>query len=228
MRHVWRDLTFLHWPVSVESFRPLIPSGLRIDTFEGQAWLGIIPFWMSFRLRNLPGVPWVSTFAEINVRTYVRLDDVPGVWFLSLDCSNCFVANIARAWYGLRYFSARTVVEPGDTGVRYLSRRSNTEQLARFEASCKPNKDSFQSKPGTLTHWLTERYHLYALNWRGHLLRAQVHHEPWILHDAEVSLNTNTMADAHGITLPTVRPLVHFARHTDVLVWAPEKVNSPA
>lgn len=224
MRHRWYDLTFLHWPVPVAMLRPLIPEPIEIDTYEGEAWIGVIPFWMSFRLRNVPWMPLVTTFAEVNVRTYVRFNGTPGVWFLSLDCSSCVVSSVARAWYGLHYFRARTAVEPGDGAVHYSSERSNADGSARFDAWCRPSGARFRSSPGSLCHFLTERYCLFATNRAGRILRADIHHAPWELQDADADLHTNTMAASHGITLPSAKPIVHFAERTDVLVWSPERL----
>lgn len=225
MRHTWRDLTFLHWPIPVEALRPLIPLPLQIETFDGQAWIGVIPFSMSFRLRNMPLIPLVSTFAEINVRTYVRLHDTPGVWFLSLDCSNCIVAKVARVWYGLQYFTARTLVESNQDAIRYSSCRWADQECARFEAQSRPEGERFHSKQGTLAHWLTERYCLYAIGRNSKLLRAKILHAPWELQEADVILHTNTMGEAHGIKLPDTAPIAHFAKLTNVLVWPPEKLH---
>ena len=106
MRQVWHDLVFAHWPVSVDQLRPLIPPGLQIDTYDGQAWIGVVPFRMSgIRPRLLPAVPWLSAFPELNVRTYVVADDKPGVWFFSLEAANLVAVTIARWWYCLLYTS---------------------------------------------------------------------------------------------------------------------------
>src|SRR4051812_5845616 len=89
MKQVWEELLFAHWPVSPEIIRPFIPGGINLDTYNDQAWLGIVPFRMSgVRPRLLPAVPWLSAFPELNVRTYVTVDNKPGVLFLSLEAAN--------------------------------------------------------------------------------------------------------------------------------------------
>src|ERR1700687_6083754 len=107
MAGTWRDLLFAHWPVATTSLRPLVPARLRIDTFDGQAWLAVVPFRMSgVRLRGTPAMPWLSAFPELNVRTYVRCGAKPGVWFFSLDAGNPLAVGIARAWFHLPYYRA--------------------------------------------------------------------------------------------------------------------------
>src|SRR5437867_5100192 len=103
----WHDLLFLHWPVRPEIIRPLIPNGLELDTFDGAAWIGVVPFRMTgVRLRWLPPLPGISAFPELNVRTYVRVRDRPGVYFFSLDAGSRTAVAMARAWFHLPYFHA--------------------------------------------------------------------------------------------------------------------------
>ncbi|MGH9532327.1 MAG: YqjF family protein, partial [Terriglobales bacterium] len=120
----WHDLLFLHWPVPAASLRGLVPESLELDLYDGSAWVGVIPFFMSgIRLRGLPLFPGTSAFAEVNVRTYVRFRGQPGVYFFSLDAASFFAVRTARLWYHLPYFHARMSVEnQGDT-VRYSSQR---------------------------------------------------------------------------------------------------------
>ncbi|MBI1826130.1 MAG: DUF2071 domain-containing protein [Planctomycetes bacterium] len=225
MRHSWHDLTFLHWPVSVATLRPLIPQPLTIDTFDGDAWIGVVPFSMDFRVRNMPKIPWLGAFSEINVRTYVRLNDKPGVWFLSLDCSSRIVTTVARTWYGLPYFNANTRVEIAKGPIRYLNDRCNGHGIARFDALVLPGGRPSRSKPDTLAHWLTERYCLYATRRSSSIIRADIQHAPWNLQEADMEVHSNTMTEPLGIKLSATQPIAHFARRMDVLVWPPEPVD---
>lgn len=218
----WHDLLFAHWPVPPRAVRPLVPAGLELDAFDGSAWIGVVPFRMTgVRLRRLPAFAGAA-FPELNVRTYVTAGGRPGVWFFSLDASSRAAVRAARLWFGLPYFDARIRVRSAGDAVRYHSTRTHRgAPPAGFEASYRPTGPPRASAPGSLEHWLTERYCLYALR-RGRLLRGEIHHAPWPLQPAEAEIRSNTMARAAGIDLPESRPLLHYAGRLDVVAWAPE------
>src|ERR687894_454117 len=122
----WQNLLFMHWPVREDVLRPLIPSALTLDTFDGSAWLGVVPFRMSgVRPRSLPRVPWLSAFPELNVRTYVTAEGKPGIWFFSLDAANPVAVRLARATFRLPYFDAEMSCRLKGDGVRYRSVRTH-------------------------------------------------------------------------------------------------------
>src|SRR5262245_8592783 len=124
MKQIWHDLIFAHWPVPVDQLRPLIPARLQIDTYEGQAWIGVVPFHMSgIRPRLFPAIPWLTAFPALNVRTYVVTDEKPGVWFFSLDAANPVAVAIARRWFLLPYFHARMSCREDSDGITYSSQR---------------------------------------------------------------------------------------------------------
>ena len=230
MRQTWHDLLFAHWPAPVEALRPLVPPDLTIDTFDGRAWLGVVPFRMSdIGARRLPALPWLSAFPELNVRTYVVAQDRPGVWFFSLDAGNPVAVEAARRVYHLPYFNARmrvrsvpltfNVTSPFDW-IDYASTRTHRgAPPASFAALYRPIGAVYQAQPGTLEHWLTERYCLYAADRAGRLYRGEIHHAQWPLQPGEGEITTNTMASASGVPLPDTPPLLHFARRLDVVVW---------
>lgn len=232
MRQSWHDLCFAHWPVPAEALRPLVPDALELDRFEERTWLGIVPFRMSrVRLRGLPAVPGVGAFPELNVRTYVRHGEHRGVWFFSLDAASALAVRVARAWFGLPYFDARMglVEERGreGTGIRYRSTRTHRgAPAAELAMRYGPEAEVERASPGSLEHFLTERYCLFALGRRGVLLRGDIHHAPWPLQRAGAEIETNTMAAAAGLTLPATPPRLHFARRLDVLLWAPGRASS--
>jgi uncharacterized protein len=247
MQQSWHDLLFAHWPVPAASLRPLIPPGLEIDTYDGTAWLSIVPFRMTgVRPRYVPGMPWLSAFAELNVRTYVRLpimsattsgapalaaadDSRPGVFFFSLDATNPIAVEMARAFYHLPYFNARMRVHESNGQIHYDSRRTDRRSPpAEFQAVYGPTGGIQPAFPGTLEQWLAERYALYAVDKRGRLYRGGIHHPPWPLQAAMVEIQTNTLAAAMGIDLPPVAPLVQFSRRLDVLIWPLQRVTEGA
>lgn len=222
----WDHLLFAHWPVRVDDLRPHIPPSLDIDTFDNTAWLGIVPFVMDkTRPRALPGLPTTTTFPELNVRTYVtpRHDDtMPGVWFVSLDAASRLAVRLARRFFGLPYFDARMTCAPGDQGVRYQSNRTDrTAPAAAFDATYAGSGTHAHSSPGSLEHFLTERYCLYAER-LGTLMRGHIHHPPWALRPATAEVRRCEMTSLLNITLPNTDPILHAARRIDVVAWWPE------
>jgi uncharacterized protein YqjF (DUF2071 family) len=220
MRQKWHDLLFMHWPVAVQDLRPLIPRELELETFDGTAWVGVVPFHMSgIRLRGLPPIPGLSAFPELNVRTYVRSGTKPGVWFFGLEAASAIAVSAARRWFHLPYFCARMSVEKIGDAIRYESHRTHrAAPEAVFRATYRPTGEIFRAQRGTLEYFLTERYCLYAAA-GDRIFRGEIDHPPWPLQPAEVEIETNTMAASHGIGLPSAKPLLHFARYQGVKIW---------
>ncbi|MDZ7638559.1 MAG: DUF2071 domain-containing protein [Bryobacterales bacterium] len=220
MSMVWRDLAFLHWPVSVATLRPLIPEGLAIDTWDGTAWLGVVPFAMeSVCPRFTPRIPPISDFPELNVRTYVTAGGKPGVWFFSLDAASALAVRTARAVFHLPYFDARIRCEAEEESVDYDSLRTHRGALAgEFRARYRPTAGPQSGCPGTIEHWLTERYCLYSAH-RGKLFRGEIHHEPWPLQSAEVEIQTNSVGEIAGCPLIGSPALAHYAKRLFVQAW---------
>jgi uncharacterized protein YqjF (DUF2071 family) len=225
MRMTWHDLLFAHWGLAPEALRPLVPPPLSLDTFEGRAWLAVAPFHMSdVAPRGIPALPGVSAFPELNVRTYVTCAGAPGVLFFSLDAGSRLAVESARLLYHLPYYHAALSVTPDGAGVRYASRRRDRRgRPAEFRARYAPEGPVFQPAPGSLEHFLVERYCLYAPAPRGRLYRADIHHAPWPLQRASAAIELNTMAAAAGVTLPAAAPLLHYAHRLDVVAWAPHR-----
>jgi uncharacterized protein len=205
---------------NVEMLRPGIPASLTIDTFNGAAWIGVVPFSMTgVRLRGTPALPWVSAFPELNVRTYVTAEEKPGVWFFSLDGAT------ARAWFHLPYFGARMSCEQNEKWTAYCSERTHRgAPEAGLVAKYRPLGGVFSPQNGTLEYFLTERYGLYAADSRGPLFRGEIHHPGWSLQAAEAHFPRNTMAEAAGVRLPSKQPLLHFAQRQDMVAWAPRRI----
>jgi uncharacterized protein YqjF (DUF2071 family) len=227
MAQSWHDLLFAHWPVEKVMLRPHVPANLDIDTFQGQAWLGVVPFRMSgVRLRWTPALAGLSAFPELNVRTYVTARGKPGVWFFSLDAANAIAVAAARWWFHLPYFNARMKCQEKDGWIHYHSERTHRGVPAgALEGRYRPAGKAFQPQPGKLEHFLTERYCLYAAAPGGRLYRGEIHHPPWRLQSAEAEFARNSMAEAAGLTLPTQKPLLHFARLQEMVAWAPQRVT---
>lgn len=217
MKQVWHDLLFAHWPLPPEEIRPLVPTQLPLDTFEGKAWVGVIPFWMSgVRARGLPPLPGLSRFPELNVRTYVTYGGKPGVYFFSLDAANLPAVWAARRFYHLPYFQAEMSALEENGWIQYKCRRKGME--ADFRGRYKPSAPAQVREKGSLADWLTSRYCLYTTH-ENRVYRGEIHHLPWPLQDAEAEIEQNTMAAATGINLPDSTPLLHFSRCLEVLIW---------
>jgi uncharacterized protein len=222
MAQTWDDLLFAHYRMPAEAIARHVPQGLEIDQYDGSAWIGVTPFVITgFRLRGTPPLPRVSTFPELNVRTYVTAEEKPGIWFFSLDTSSWLAVEAARRWYKLPYFHARIDVDRRGDTVGYRSDRVG-EPERRFDGRYSPAGDAFNAAPGSLEHFLTERYCLYAID-RGRLHRADIHHPPWPLQPADGAIAENTMPPS-GLQLPAERPLLHFARRQDVVIWPPAEL----
>jgi uncharacterized protein YqjF (DUF2071 family) len=220
MTQSWHDLLFAHWPVDARELKDKLPPGLELDTFDGQAWLGIVPFHMTnVAPRGVPPVPFVSSFIELNVRTYVTLRGKPGVYFFSLDANSWMAVMAARALFHLPYFSATMTVDQPDGRFVYTSARDTTRGVAEFAATYWPIGSVVTPTPGTLEYFLTERYCLYTVDDAFRARRLEIHHPPWPLQVAEAAVAVNTMADAAGIRLPSIAPLLHFVRRQDVVAW---------
>jgi uncharacterized protein YqjF (DUF2071 family) len=219
MRQTWHHLLFAHWPLDAHSLRERIPAGLELDSYHGQAWLGIVPFHMTnVAPRGVPALPRVSAFPELNVRTYVRLEGKPGVYFFSLDATNPLAVWTAWSLFHLPYYTAAMTVATSGEHVRYASRR-RSGQRPRFIAEYWPTAEPHPPAPGSLEAFLTERYCLYAEDSASRLHRLEIHHPPWPLQRAAARIAENTMAAAAGLTLPDCRPLLHYSRRQDMVAW---------
>ncbi len=224
----WRDLLFMHWPVEADLLRPLVPQALGLDAFDGSAWLGVVPFRMTgVRPRFLPAVPALSDFPELNLRTYVTAGGKPGIWFFSLDAHNPVAVRLARATFHLPYFDARMSCRTSSEEVLYRSVRTHRgAPPAEFAARYGPSGEPFESGPGTLENFLTERYCLYAADRRGNVRRGEVHHQLWPLRPAQAEVETLAMTEQIGVTLPRTDPVLHFSERLDVLAWLPRRITS--
>jgi uncharacterized protein YqjF (DUF2071 family) len=218
-RQSWRDLLFAHWPIEVARIRHLVPAALTIQEFGGSSWIGLVPFRMQgVMLRGLPDLPGISAFPELNVRLYVELDGKAGVWFLSLDADQALAVWAARTFLHLPYHRAAMSLRSDAGVIEYDSQRR--DGTARYRARYRPVGDVSVAQPGSLEHWLTERYCLYAATPSGELRRMEVQHAAWPLQQAEVETLENSMFEPHGITV-SGPPFCHFARRLDVVFWPP-------
>ncbi len=221
MYQEWHELLFAHWAVPFEAVRPLVPEGLLLDTFDGKAWVGVVPFYIhDLHARLTPPIPGTSDFPEMNVRTYVTRDSVPGVWFFSLDAGNPLAVAAARALFHLPYYNADMTVVTEEETTYYQSHRTHSgAPEADFVGSYAPTGEEFNADKESLEYFLTERYCLYSQDSRGALYRCDIHHPPWPLQPAQADIQRNTTADAAGIRLPDDAPLLHFSTVQRMVVY---------
>lgn len=220
MHQDWGKLLFMHWRIDEKLLRPLIPKDLEIDTFDGSAWIAITPFTM-WDVRALPpflpAIPGLSSMHEMNVRTYVFKDRVPGVWFFSLDASSAAAVLAARTFFFLPYYSADMELDQEGQTIQYSSVRID-EPEAEFESTWSFGDTLPYSHPGSLEFFLTERYCLYSER-DGDLFRARIHHAPWPLQEASVSELSTSMIEALDLPTPKGEPLVHYCEKISVDIW---------
>lgn len=226
MSQRWNDLLFAHWPMRSAEIEALLPEGLEADICQGSAWIGVVPFWMDrIRMRGMPQIPGARKFPELNLRTYVRetRTRTPGVYFFSLDAASLLAVIAARSLFDLPYYWSQMSIKPrGDREFAYYSRRLLSGKPVRFAARYRglgPTHKLAQSKPGSIEYFLTERYCLFTKNAMGRLVRADIHHVPWPLEEAEAEITQNDLAAHVGLRLPDTPPLLHYSRHLAVYVW---------
>ena len=227
MHQTWGKLLFMHWRIDKDLLRPHIPESLEIDTFGGSAWIGIVPFTM-WDIRALPPyvppVPGLNAMDELNVRTYVHHNGVPGVWFFSLDTNSNAAVLGARSVYHLPYYYADIDLKQRGKTITYSLSRSDDDPPADFKATWKIGDPLAQSQPGSKEFFLTERYMLYSEH-DDQLYRARIFHDPWPLQDAEVTKWGSSMIEASDLIQPPGEPLVHYAEELSVEIWYLERVD---
>ncbi len=228
MRQNWRNLLFLHWPISPELLRPKIPAQLELDLYEGTAYLGLVPFTMTgVRPVGFPPVWGLSSFHETNLRTYVRLrDGEPGVWFFNLEAANSIAVRLARRFFHLPYHHARMFLEREPTGsaqdlpnLLYAGVRCWPGPLpASYCLRATPAGPVQSAQPGTLDFFLVERYILYAFR-QSRLYQGRVHHSPYPIQSAKLFSLDETLIAAAGLTRPETAPLAHFSSGVNVEIF---------
>jgi uncharacterized protein YqjF (DUF2071 family) len=228
MVHHWDDLTFLHWRYDPAEVQRLLPEGLEVETFDGSAWVGLVPFFLEVGLPRVPSVPWFSQFAETNVRTYVRgRDGRTGIWFFSLDAARLGAVVVARTTYRLPYFWSTLRIERGESRISYSCRRRwpGPGRGATSEVAVEIGDAFAPGELAELDHYLTARWALYSAP-RSGLRHALAEHDPWPLHHARVVHLDDGLVAASGLTQPEGEPLVHHSRSVEVRIGWPARVGT--
>ena len=230
MYQQWNGLLFMHYEVPKEKLRSIVPDSLHLDTYQGRAFVSVTPFHMTgVRPRGIPALPGVSAFPELNFRTYVVIDDKPGIYFFSLDAGNSLAVEAARGLWHLPYFNADMEVRQDGAYFWYRSRRVDERGApAELRLAYRPVGEVFRAERGSLEYFLAERYCLYAVH-ELKLYRCEIHHEPWPLQNSEAQVEINTMGDQVGLDLSTLEPILHFASVQPTVIYPIHEITaSPA
>lgn len=246
MRMRWCDLLFAHWEVDPAALRrmirssltsspasntaPDLPAGFELDLFDGRAFVAAVPFTMEgVSPRHVPPVPGLHAFPELNLRTYVRSGGKPGVWFFSLDAGQRLAVRVARRFFHLPYFDASFEIASAGDAVDYSCVRTHRgAPAAAFSARYRPTGPASVTVRGSLDHWMTERYCLYAADAAGQLYRGDVDHQQWPLQPAEADIRLNTLGDWLGLDLSGRPAALHFSRSLDVRAWLLKSCSADA
>ncbi|MBN8210672.1 DUF2071 domain-containing protein [Bacillus sp. NTK071] len=224
MKQTWEDLLFLHWPVDALWLQSLLPFELEVDTFDGLAWIGIVPFEMnSIRFRGLPAVPFASRLLELNVRTYVKYGNKQGVYFFSLDASHMPGVLIARNVFHLPYFKADMSKRKDRLEVDFSSARTHKGvKQAKYHIKYEPTSDPYEAKKGNLDFWLTERDRLFIVR-NESVLQGKIDHDRWPLQDAKADVLHDTLSQ--GYRYKEHQTITHFSKSVTTYLWPFEKVG---
>ncbi len=225
MRMEWQRLLFAHWAFPPDRLRPLVPPALELDARDGRCWVAVTPFYLEgLRMHPRFRFPATFSFPELNLRTYVRHEGKAGVYFLSLDVGSWMAAIGARLLYSLPYFHAHMRMRVASASIHYVSLARHRGRRADFEADYATIGPAFTPAPGSLEHFLVERYCLFTVRGSG-VYRTDIHHAPWSLQPARATIAMNTVAEAEGIDLPRHDQILHYAHRMGTLVWSPERVG---
>jgi uncharacterized protein YqjF (DUF2071 family) len=225
MRHRWDQLTFLHWSYQPEDVQRLLPKGLVVDTYDGAAWVGLVPFLMEVRFKRGNALDWPFRFPETNVRTYVRdSEGEAGVWFLSLDSTRWGAVPVARSTYRVPYFwSEMAVARTGNRMTYELRRRWPKPRGVRSQVSVEIGERYREDELTEFDHYLTARWIVYG-SWGGSILKAYAEHEPWALHRTTATY-TDGLVAAAGLPAPEGSVVLHWSPGVDVLIGRPRRVR---
>ncbi len=214
----WEQVLFVNWRVPADAIRPLVPEQLELDSHGGDTWVSLLPLRMAHvHLRDVPPVPGLTGFPELNLRTYVVHDGRPGVYFFSLDAPGHMMVWLGRHVFHLAYDLADMSMDEVDGKVVFASHRRGAN--AEFRATYCGIGDAAPAADGSLEQFLTERYCMYALDHAGHLRRGDIRHDPWQLRRADADIALGTVAQAAGLPVPPDPEVVLYSDATDNVVW---------
>ena len=216
----WTDLLLASWPVQAEELRQLVPAPLEIDTFDGTGWVSLVSFKAeNMRFRGFDPLPGQADFCELNLRTYVRLGDVPGVYFLSLDCPGALANLLGKHLFQLPFKRCEMRIDRVNDEYRVESQRTEPgEPRATYDCRFRPIGQPGPLAPASLDEFLINRLSLFVAI-RGQLFRGDIAHAPWMVQPAELTVQQNSVTSAAGLQIPKAPPHAAFAPATDALIY---------
>lgn len=226
MTQVWEDVLFAHWSFPVEVVRKLVPEQLQIDTFDGKAWIGVVLFRMNgFKLRFVP-FRYPFSFPEINLRTYVKVNEEPAIFFITLDAADPLVVSVAKRWYRLPYFRARMSFNKQDETFTFHSERKSVVGPVMIGGEFYPVSERFAPEVGSIDHWLTERYVYFNKAANNDIYWGEVYHEPWRVQKVRGEMRVNTLLHPYHIDLSEKPHLLHYSRGVEAQMGAPARYKT--
>lgn len=219
-RQSWVDLCFVHFEVPEQVLRSSLPPALEVDTFQGKAWIGLVPFGMQdVMIRPFPNLLYFSAFNEFNVRTYVIYQGKPGVYFFSLDCPNRVAIWIGNRFFKMPYLKSDIVRQMKEDKTYFYCKRRNSRKV--FEANYRPISDPLNYPKDSFEIWATERYCCYSRDKNDHCYRCEIQHLPWPLQKAEIEIIQNDISD---FDLGEQHPSVLYSKKLEVIAWPLKKL----
>ncbi|MCP3763582.1 DUF2071 domain-containing protein [Domibacillus sp. A3M-37] len=224
MKQRWDYMLFLHWPVSANLLASHIPAAFSLDLFQGRSWISIVPFWArNTRLHGLPPFPFYHSYLELNIRTYITYNGVPGIYFFSLGADKWPVVIGAGAASFLPYYHAQMNMYVHNKTVHFQSNRIQSgNRPERFQASYSPSSSIFLPKEGTLDWWLLERYCFWVQK-GSHVFRGDIHHNRWRVTEAACVIYDQTAPSFLPHHVFSEKPLAHFSHQKNVFTWPLKK-----
>src|SRR5690606_24836920 len=218
MQQSWNHALFIHYPIQLNTLRKLVPDTLALDSYDGWGWIGLVAFDMdNVKFRGLPAAP---SFPELNVRTYVTINDKPGVYFFSLDATNLPMGVFARKLCHLPYAHASMERQQSESEhTHHFSSARKSDPSILLDCSYRAISEPYLAEAGSFDEWLTERYCFYTTSRTGKIVRCDILHRPWPLQHAEAEIRDNTMLSGQGIHVESVPPILHYSKGVDVRVW---------
>lgn len=226
LTQVWNDMLFLHYQVSPALLRPYVPQELELDLFEGKPWISIIPFKVTkMRARGLPHFPYLHTYLELNVRTYVKYKGIPGIYFFSLDADKLLAVLGAQMGLGLPYKKAHMSFQQEGDQFYFSSERIAHNKAYHFDVQYERQRILYEPEPDSLDFWLLERYSMYSF-WGDFIIRGDIHHDQWKVSMVHADILTNTMTDfLPERALQFVPSHMHYSRRKRFLFFPPKIVG---
>ncbi|PWA07930.1 DUF2071 domain-containing protein [Pueribacillus theae] len=220
MTQEWEHLLMIHWPVTASLLKKQIPEQLELDTFEKTAWISYVLFQVNdAKIRSLPKIPYLHSFIELNVRTYVTYKGKPGVYFFSLDANKRPIVFAAKIGALLPYRFADIAFHQENSGFCFKTKRKHSDRLKdNFESYYRSTSDPFFPSPHSLDYWLLERYCFWTTKGKW-VFRGDIHHDKWKVTTAKAKIVENTMASFLPRSSFQTKPLLHYTSNKKVFAW---------